>query len=107
MAAAALADNLPRLADGSYRVHINDGYDDTELGRVYRSGRRWQALNNRAVSVFRALIRASREQAVAPRSEPGGCRTASPAPFKLSSLCVPTPRTELQRAGAPLRTPGL
>ncbi|MEU4234411.1 hypothetical protein AB0F17_59900, partial [Nonomuraea sp. NPDC026600] len=44
LAAAALANNLPRLADGSYRVHIDDGYDDTELGRVYRSGRRWQAL---------------------------------------------------------------
>jgi hypothetical protein len=41
---AALADNLPRLPDGSYRVHIDDGYDDVELGRVYRSGRRWQAL---------------------------------------------------------------
>ncbi|MDP4510166.1 hypothetical protein [Nonomuraea turcica] len=25
-------------------MHIHDGYDDTELGRVYRSGRRWQAL---------------------------------------------------------------
>ncbi|MEV4013120.1 hypothetical protein AB0J35_21685 [Nonomuraea angiospora] len=45
LATAALADNLPRLPDGSYRVHIHDGYDDTELGRVYRSGRHWQALN--------------------------------------------------------------
>ncbi|MEV0237824.1 hypothetical protein [Nonomuraea sp. NPDC050786] len=44
LAAAALADNLPRLPDGPYRVHIHDGYDDTELGRVFRSGRRWQAL---------------------------------------------------------------
>ncbi|MBF8190122.1 hypothetical protein ITP53_31240 [Nonomuraea sp. K274] len=43
LAAAALADNLPRLPDGSYRVHIDDGLDDVELGRAYRSGRRWQA----------------------------------------------------------------
>ncbi|MFI6740917.1 hypothetical protein ACIBI9_49045 [Nonomuraea sp. NPDC050451] len=58
LAAAALADNLPRLADGSYRVHIHDGYDDTELGRVYRSGRRWQALDpNGRVVVHRADTR--------------------------------------------------
>ncbi|MEV1172483.1 hypothetical protein [Nonomuraea sp. NPDC049784] len=25
-------------------MHIHDGLEDTELGRVYRSGRRWQAL---------------------------------------------------------------
>ncbi|MEV4364557.1 recombinase family protein [Nonomuraea sp. NPDC049625] len=62
LAAAALADNLPRLADGSYRVHVHDGYDDTELGRVYRSGRRWQALNpDGRVVVHRA---ASRTEAV-------------------------------------------
>lgn len=62
LAAAALADNLPRLPDGSYRVHIHDGYDDTELGRVYRSGHRWQALNpDRRVVVHRA---ASRTEAV-------------------------------------------
>ncbi|MEU6721928.1 hypothetical protein ABZ897_61735 [Nonomuraea sp. NPDC046802] len=59
LAAAALADNLPRLPDGSYRVHIHDdGYDDIELGRVYRSGRRWQALNpDGRVVVHRASTR--------------------------------------------------
>ncbi|MGP3920559.1 recombinase family protein [Nonomuraea sp. 10N515B] len=58
LAAAALADNLPRLPDGSYRVHIDDGYDDTELGRVYRSGRRWQALApDGRVVVHRAATR--------------------------------------------------
>ncbi|MEQ4725012.1 recombinase family protein [Nonomuraea sp. B19D2] len=62
LAAAALADNLPRLPDGSYRVHIHDGYDDTELGRVFRSGRRWQALTpDGRVVVHRA---ASRTEAV-------------------------------------------
>lgn len=44
LAAAALPDNLPRLPDGSYRVHIHDGLDDTDLGRVFRTGRHWQAL---------------------------------------------------------------
>ncbi|TMR24878.1 hypothetical protein ETD86_02820 [Nonomuraea turkmeniaca] len=58
LAAAALADNLPRLPDGSYRVHIHDGFDDTELGRVYRSGRRWQALApDGRVVVHRAATR--------------------------------------------------
>ncbi|MGW4797102.1 hypothetical protein ACWEPC_32250 [Nonomuraea sp. NPDC004297] len=43
-------------------MHIHDGYDDTELGRVYRSGHRWQALNpDRRVVVHRA---ASRTEAV-------------------------------------------
>ncbi|MFI7135901.1 hypothetical protein ACIBQ1_60370 [Nonomuraea sp. NPDC050153] len=62
LAAAALTENLPRLADGSYRVHIDDGYDDTELGRVYRTGRRWQALNPDGRVVVRRA--ASRTEAV-------------------------------------------
>jgi DNA invertase Pin-like site-specific DNA recombinase len=58
LAAAAFADNLPRLADGSYRVHIDDGFTDTELGRVYRSGRRWQSLApDGRVVVHRAATR--------------------------------------------------
>ncbi|WP_113698733.1 hypothetical protein [Nonomuraea lactucae] len=58
LAAVAFADNLPRLADGSYRVHIHDGLDDTELGRVFRSGRRWQALApDGRVVVHRAATR--------------------------------------------------
>ncbi|MFE3454968.1 recombinase family protein [Nonomuraea sp. NPDC059194] len=58
LAAAAFTENLQRLPDGSYRVHIDDGYDDTDLGRVFRSGRRWQALApDGRVVVHRAATR--------------------------------------------------
>ncbi|MFI6504428.1 hypothetical protein [Nonomuraea typhae] len=43
LAAAALAENLPRNDDGSYRVHVDDGYEDTDLGRVYRHRSHWVA----------------------------------------------------------------
>ncbi|MEO3892170.1 hypothetical protein [Nonomuraea sp. B5E05] len=70
LAGAALADNLPRLPDGSYHVHIDDGYDDVELGRVYRSGRRWQALDPTGASSCTAPPPAPRPSTVARHARP-------------------------------------
>ncbi|MFI7705488.1 hypothetical protein [Nonomuraea sp. NPDC049480] len=63
-------------------MHIHDGYDDTELRRVYRSGRRWQALApDGRVIVHRAASRAEAvDQLLAPPdplfgdpADPAGC----------------------------------